>query len=90
VQSLTNDDIGSKLPGSKSASTLDWPLNRPEHGTDTLATKKSKSNALCFSCGDISKTPPLPVSVNNLKERITTAVASADEDMLRCVWNKVD
>jgi hypothetical protein len=37
---------GSKLPGSKSASTLDWPFNRPEHGTDMLATKKYRSNAL--------------------------------------------
>jgi hypothetical protein len=33
------------------------PLNRPEHGADTLATKKSGSNALWFlSCGDISET----------------------------------
>jgi hypothetical protein len=30
--------------------------------------------------------PPLPVNVNDLKQRITTAVASVDEDMLRCVW----
>jgi hypothetical protein len=36
----------SKLHESKSASTLDWPLNRPEHSTDTLATKRSGSNAL--------------------------------------------
>jgi hypothetical protein len=34
---------GSKLIGSKSASTLDWPLNWPEHSTDTLDTKKSGS-----------------------------------------------
>jgi hypothetical protein len=37
---------GSKLPGLKSALTMDWLLNRPEHGIDTLATKKSGSNAL--------------------------------------------
>jgi hypothetical protein len=34
--------------------------------------------------------PPLPVSVSDLKQYITTAVASVDEDMLRCVWNGFD
>jgi hypothetical protein len=33
--------------------------------------------------------PPLPVSVNSLKQCIT-AVASNEEDMLWCVWNKLD
>lgn len=26
----------------------------------------------------------------DLKQRITTAVVSDDEDMLKCVWNKLD
>ena len=34
--------------------------------------------------------PPLPVSLNELKQRITTAVASVDEDMLRSVWTELD
>ena len=35
--------------------------------------------------------PPLPVSLNELKQRIiTTAVASVDEDMLRSVWRELD
>ena len=34
--------------------------------------------------------PPLPVSLNELKQRITTAVASVDEDMLRSVWTESD
>ena len=34
--------------------------------------------------------PPLPVSLNELKQRITTAVASVDEDMLRSVWTQFD
>ena len=34
--------------------------------------------------------PPLPVSLNELKKRITTAVASVDEDMLRSVWTELD
>ena len=34
--------------------------------------------------------PPLPVSLNELKQRITTAVASVDEDMLRPVWTQLD
>ena len=46
------------------------------------------------SCGGISKTrlfvPPLPVSLNELKQRITTAVASADENMLKSVWTELD
>ena len=32
----------------------------------------------------------LPVSLNELKQRITTAVESADEDMLRSVWTELD
>ena len=34
--------------------------------------------------------PPLPVSLNELKQRIRTAVASVDEDMLRSVWTELD
>ena len=34
--------------------------------------------------------PPLLVSLNELKRRITTAVASVDEDMLRSVWTELD
>jgi len=34
--------------------------------------------------------PPLPVSWNELKQRITTAVASVDEDKLRSVWAELD
>jgi hypothetical protein len=34
--------------------------------------------------------PPLPASVSDQKQRITTAVASVDEDMLRCDWNELN
>ena len=34
--------------------------------------------------------PPLPVSLNELKQRITTAVASVDENMLRSVWTELN
>ena len=34
--------------------------------------------------------PSLPVSLNEMKQRITTAVASVDEDMLRSVWTELD
>ena len=34
--------------------------------------------------------PPLPISLNELKQSITTAVASVDEDMLRSVWTELD
>ena len=34
--------------------------------------------------------PPLPVSLNELKLRITTDVASVDEDMLKSVWTELD
>ena len=34
--------------------------------------------------------PPLTVSLNELKQRTATAVASADEDMLRSVWTELD
>ena len=32
----------------------------------------------------------LPVSLNELKQRITTAAASVDKDMLRSVWTELD
>ena len=34
--------------------------------------------------------PPLPVSLNELKQRITIAVAIVDEDKLRSVWTELD
>ena len=34
--------------------------------------------------------PPLPVSLNEMKQHITTAVASVDEDTLRSVWTELD
>ena len=34
--------------------------------------------------------PPLPVSLNELKQRIATADASVDKDMLRSVWAELD
>jgi hypothetical protein len=34
--------------------------------------------------------PPLPASLNELKQRITTADASVDKDMLRSVWTDLD
>ena len=34
--------------------------------------------------------PLLPESLNELKQRITTAVASVDVDMLRSVWTQLD
>jgi len=34
--------------------------------------------------------PPLPVSLNELKQRITADVASVDEEMLRSVWTELD
>ena len=42
------------------------------------------------SVEDIVFVPPLPVSLNELKQRITTAVASVDEDVLRSVWTELD
>ena len=42
------------------------------------------------SVEDRVSVPPLPVSLNELKQRITTAVASVDDDMLRSVWTELD
>ena len=45
-----------------------------------------------FLCGYIKDRvfiPPLPASLNEVKQRITTAVASVD-DMLRSVWTELD
>ena len=42
------------------------------------------------SVEDRVSVPPLPVSLNELKQRITTTVASIDEDMLRSVWTDLD
>jgi len=46
-----------------------------------------------FLCGYIKDrffVPPLPVSLNELIQRITTAAASVDKDMLRPVWTELD
>ena len=46
-----------------------------------------------FLCGYIKYRvffPPLPVNLNELKQRITTAVASVDEDTRRYVWTELD
>jgi hypothetical protein len=51
------------------------------------------SKAMFFLLGYIKDrvfVHPLPVSVNDLKQRITSAAVSADEDMLGCVWNELD
>ena len=34
--------------------------------------------------------PPLPLNLDDLKERIRQAVASVDADMLHRVWNELD
>jgi hypothetical protein len=34
--------------------------------------------------------PPVPVSLDDLKQRITTATAGVDEDMLMRVWQEFD
>jgi hypothetical protein len=34
--------------------------------------------------------PPVPVTLDDLKHRITTATAGVDEDMLTCVWQEFD
>ena len=59
-----------------------------------MASKKSRLQLLVISsCGGYFKdrvfVPPLPVSLNELKQRITTAVASVDKDMLRSVWTEL-
>jgi hypothetical protein len=32
--------------------------------------------------------PPIPVTLDDLKQRITTATAGVEEDMLTCVWQE--
>jgi hypothetical protein len=34
--------------------------------------------------------PPVPVTLDDLKQRITTAIAGVDEDMLTRVWQEFD
>jgi hypothetical protein len=46
-----------------------------------------------FLCGyvkDKAFVPPIPVTVDDLKQRITTTTAGVDEDMLTCVWQEFD
>ena len=81
---------GSTLPGWKSTTTLNWPINRWNHGTDMLDSKKSRLNSLWGYIRDRVFVPPLPASLNEMKHRITTAVARVDEDMLRSVWTELD
>jgi hypothetical protein len=59
-----------------------------------LATTKSRSNTLCLILWGYVKdrvfVPPVPVTLDDLKQRITTATAGADEDMLTRVWQEFD
>jgi hypothetical protein len=34
--------------------------------------------------------PPVPVTLDDLKQRVTTATAGVDEDMLTRVWQEFD
>jgi hypothetical protein len=34
--------------------------------------------------------PPVPVTLDGLKQRVTTATAGVDEDMLTRVWQEFD
>jgi len=34
--------------------------------------------------------PPLTANLQDLRNRITAAVALVDRDMLKCVWNEMD
>ncbi|KAG8247732.1 hypothetical protein J6590_054846 [Homalodisca vitripennis] len=48
-----------------------------------------------FSCGVSSKTlytyvPPLPTTMDELRNRITTAVESVTQDMLAAVWDEFE
>jgi hypothetical protein len=80
---------GSKLRGSKLPRR--W-IGRSADQNMALKRWPSRSPVLTpcdfFLWGcikDKSFGPPLPVSVNDLNQRIATAAASVDEDMLRCV-----
>jgi hypothetical protein len=41
-------------------------------------------------CQRQSLCPPVPVTLDDLKQRITTATAGVDEDMLTRVWQEFD
>jgi hypothetical protein len=34
--------------------------------------------------------PPMPITLNNLKDRIRTAIAKTDQPLLQNVWNEVE
>jgi hypothetical protein len=97
VQCSYSSEIGLRLTGTWTFE-ITWikiclDVGLASQQANTLATSKSGPNTLWFFLVGIyqrqSFVPPLPVSVNDLMDRIT-AVASADEDMLRWVWNEVD
>jgi hypothetical protein len=59
-----------------------------------LATMKSRFNAIVtFLYGDVNDKafiPPKPVTLDDLKQCITTATAAVDEDRLTRVWKEFD
>jgi hypothetical protein len=51
------------------------------------------TEAQCVFWGFVKDTvfvPPLPVNLQDLRNRVTAAVARVDRDMLTRVWNEMD
>jgi hypothetical protein len=70
-----------------------WPLNIPEHGIDTLETKKSKKPCDFFLWGYVKYRFYSSTSCKckgSKAKSIITAVAGVDEDKLQCGWNELD
>jgi hypothetical protein len=59
-----------------------------------MATTKSRINTLwLFLWGYVKDNvfvPPVPVTLDDLKQRITRATTGVDEDMLTRVWQEFD
>jgi hypothetical protein len=86
--------IRSDITWIKIYHVVGLPINRWEHGT-TCWPPRSPDLTPCdfFLWGYIKDRvfiPPLPVSLNELNQGITTAFASVDEDMFRSVWTELD
>jgi hypothetical protein len=59
-----------------------------------LASVISRSDLLDFFLWGFVKdevyVPPVPITLNNLKDRIRTAIAKIDQPLLQNVWHEVD
>lgn len=80
-----------KLSGRNTSTALDWPCNRRQPRSHTMAMKELRYYITgLFYLGYVKDKVFVPPLVNEVKQCITRAVESIYADTLHRVWNELD